>query len=233
MLKALSCSNAQRLREFLAEAHYTQDEFQKTKGVQEFPKLAAGNLPHLLHHFPETSALNLLLRWFYLGVPVEPGLAASFVPEPVLALMEECGMLVHQGSLLSPTVALVPCDHYVFAADTSARMQKQPADVVIWPNPTSRLLYQFTMRRPVRTTLDLGAGCGIQAVMAASHSTQVTRAERRRKYRALHRGYFRYHRKSRIRPDRGQPAVFRHPVRRSDLLRKQHGTGWILPARSA
>lgn len=173
MLKPLSCPDAQRLREFLTEANYTQDEFERRRGLLELPTRGSGNLAVLLERTREPSASNLLLRWFFLGVPVESASAAGLVPDPVLALLLDSGMLAAEGSLLSPAVMLTPCDGCVFAADTAARMESEPSDLVIWPNPTSRLLSWFTMRRPTRTTLDLGGGCGMQAILAASHSRRV------------------------------------------------------------
>jgi predicted RNA methylase len=83
-------------------------------------------------------------------------------------------MLVHDGESLSPAVMLTPWDQCLFASDTTARSVSHSPDLVIWPNPTSRRLHQFTIRRPSSATLDLGTGCGIQAVSAARHSEQVT-----------------------------------------------------------
>jgi methylase of polypeptide subunit release factors len=45
---------------------------------------------------------------------------------------------------------------------------------VLWPNPTTRLLQLFSVQRPSRATLDLGAGCGILGILAARFSEQVT-----------------------------------------------------------
>ncbi len=173
MLKPPSPADARRLREFLAEAGYTRDEFRTRRALREIPRRSAGNIPYLLEQFREPCLRNLLLRWFFLGVPAE-GEFAGLAPEPVLTLMLECGLLVRDGNLLAPAVTLTPCEQGVFAADTAARMEAQAADLVVWPNPTSLLLDQFTMRRPVESALDLGAGCGIQAVLAARHSRQVT-----------------------------------------------------------
>jgi methylase of polypeptide subunit release factors len=174
MLKPLSPQDAQRLREFLGEANYTHEEFQSRQTLLEVPSIASHNLPFLLDGTREPSVLNLLLRWFYLGVPSEGELAASLIAGPALSLMLESGMLTRDGSVLAPVIMLTPCDGFLFAADTAARMALQAPDLVIWPNPTTRLLNQFTIRKPVRATLDLGTGCGIQAVLAANHSQLVT-----------------------------------------------------------
>jgi len=162
------------LREFFREANFTHEEFESRRLLLDLPTRASGNLPFLLDRTREPSLSNLILRWFFLGLPAASEPAARLVPASVLALMLKSGMLLHDGTSLSPAVMLTPCDECLFAADTAARLESQSPDLVIWPNPTTRLLHQFTIRRPSRTTLDLGTGCGIQAVFGARHSAQVT-----------------------------------------------------------
>jgi len=174
MLKPLSAADAERLREFFHEANYTHAEFENRRWLLDLPSAASGNLPFLLDRTREPSLSNLVLRWFFLGVPAANESAAGLVPESILALLLESGMLMRDGAALVPAVMLTPCDQFFFAADTAARLASHSPDLVIWPNPTTRLLHRFTIRRPARATLDLGAGCGIQAVFATLHSAQVT-----------------------------------------------------------
>jgi Methyltransferase small domain len=174
MLKPLASPDFERLREFLREAGYTHEEFRQHPTLAEIPSRRTGNLPLLLDRLAEPTARNLLVRWFCVGVPAQWATAQALVPKPVLVLLLQAGMLVRDGETLVPQVMLTPCDEYLFAADTAARMESDTGDVVLWPNPTTRLLHQFAMRRSVEATLDLGAGCGIQAVLAAHHSGQVT-----------------------------------------------------------
>jgi len=174
MLKPLSTADAERLREFFREANYTQEEFESRRLLLDLPSRASGNLRLLLDRTGEPTLSNLILRWFFLDVPSTSESAAGLVPPGVLALLLECGMLIPDGGSLSPAVMLTPVDGCFFASDTAARLEWHSPDLVIWPNPTTRMLHQFTIRRPSRATLDLGAGSGIQAVFAARHSAQVT-----------------------------------------------------------
>jgi predicted RNA methylase len=173
-LKPLSPADAPRLREFFREANYTQEEFENRCLPRDFPSHASGNLALTLDRTQEPSVANLVLRWFLLNVPAENDSAAALIPASILALLLECGMLVRDGGELSPAVMLTPYDRYLFAADTAARLESYSPDLVIWPNPTSRLLERFTIRRSSPATLDLGSGCGIQTVFAAQHSAHVT-----------------------------------------------------------
>jgi predicted RNA methylase len=45
--------------------------------------------------------------------------------------------------------------------------------MVLWPNPTSKFLARFAVRRHSRATLDLGTGSGILSLGAAKHSDTV------------------------------------------------------------
>lgn len=148
-LRTLSASDAQRLCDFLRETYSAPD--------------LAG----------EQSPGDLVKRWFQLGelTDSEP---AAMLPPPMLDLFLSCGMLARDGETLSPTVMLTVTDECLFASDTAARHESHLPDLVIWPNPTSVLLHQFTIRLQVGATLDLGTGCGIQAVFAARHSAHVT-----------------------------------------------------------
>lgn len=174
MLTTASAADAQRLCEFFREAGYTHEEFERLRLLRDLPSHSSGDLRLALERTRDSSLRNLVLRWFFLGVPAPCEAAASLVPEAVLALLLESGMLIRDGGVLAPAVMLTPCDQCLFAADPRSRLEAHFPDLVIWPNPTTRLLHQFTIRRPSRATLDLGAGCGIQAVFAAQHSEQVT-----------------------------------------------------------
>jgi predicted RNA methylase len=174
MLRPLSAADAQLLREFFRQAGYTHQALEKRRLPRDLPARAAADVTPELEDTREPSLANLILRWFFLNVPAAYEMAASLVPSTVMTLLLECGMLLRDGEMLSPAVMLTPCEQYLFAADSAAHLESHPQDLVIWPNPTSRLLYRFTMHRPCRATLDLGTGCGIQAVFCADHSLQVT-----------------------------------------------------------
>lgn len=173
MLVPLSAGDAGRLRDFFTGAHFTHEHFRNNPSLRELPG-RRGNLASLLELTHEASTLNTLLRWFFLGVPQEMKAAAEFLPQPVLEIMLNAGLLRQEGDRLTANVLMTPCDDYLFVADTASRMQSEhSADVVLWPNPTTRLLQQFAIHTPCRNTLDLGTGCGIIGILAASYSECV------------------------------------------------------------
>jgi methylase of polypeptide subunit release factors len=48
-----------------------------------------------------------------------------------------------------------------------------PQDYVMGVSPSSLVLAGMTVRRKNESTLDVGPGCGIQAILAATHSDRV------------------------------------------------------------
>jgi hypothetical protein len=167
-------ANPKQLTEFFREAGFTHEQFQKNPTLRDLPSRRLGNLPDLLERTSEPTAQHVLLRWFFLGMPQESESFAELVPAPVVTQLLETGMLVRDGGLLVPKVMLTPCDGFLFAADPAATLESpESSGMVLWPNPSTRMLQMFTVRRPSEATLDLGAGCGILAILASGHSRQV------------------------------------------------------------
>jgi len=68
---------------------------------------------------------------------------------------------------------LMEANGFLIASDYPNKIDRGDAELVLWPNPTSRLLLRMTIRRPSHNTLDLGTGTGIEAIAAAAHSKRV------------------------------------------------------------
>jgi hypothetical protein len=167
-------ASPQPLLEFFREAGYVHEQFQRNPALRDLPSRRLGNLPDLLERTTEPTALNALLRLFFLGVPLESEAVAGLVPASVITPLLETGMLVRDGGRLAPTVMLTPCEGFLFAADPASTLESPEASgMVLWPNPSTRLLQMFTIRRPAGATLDLGTGSGILAILASGHSRRV------------------------------------------------------------
>lgn len=173
MLELPSPSDAARLRVFFTEAGYTQENILDKIGISELPSTRLRNLPRLADKTQEPNCLNTLLRWFWVGAPKESAEASKYMPPWFLSLALACKILRSEASSLAPTVMLSPFEGLLIASDHTAKLDIADPDLVLWPNPSSRLLSRFTVRRPVTATLDLGTGTGIQALWAAAHSQKV------------------------------------------------------------
>jgi len=173
MLQILPPDDAKRLREFFVEAGYAEENLNKNRDIRELPSRRLRNLSRLMYCTEEPTLLNTLLRWFWVGVSVDMATATDCIPAPVLALLMESRLLRQEGSALISEAMVLPANGFLMAADHTARGEAGDRDFVLWPNPTSKLLSRFTVRRPSRATLDLGTGGGIEAIQAAHHSEKV------------------------------------------------------------
>ncbi len=173
MLKSISDSDAERLRSFLQEKGYTEANLRQTLGLKKVPAMHLRNLPRLRDLTREPSCINTLVRWFCIGLPQSAGESAERVPTWFISFALQCGLLRQQDGELHPQAMLFPMDRFVFAADHTSKIDSGDSDLVIWPSPTSRLLSRLIIRHPVRSTLDLGTGCGVQALLAIDHSDSV------------------------------------------------------------
>jgi hypothetical protein len=139
----------------------------------ELPSTKLRNLPKLMDITREPCCLNTLLRWFWLGES-QPALSVEeLVPSWFIDLALRCGLLRRQSESLVPRALLVHFEGFLLASDHPRTIDQEDAGLVLWPNPTSRLLARFAVRRPSQATLDLGTGNGILALGAASHSQHV------------------------------------------------------------
>ena len=174
MLTLLSPADAQSLRDFLQAACYTDLEFRKRPGLRELPARHSGNWPYLLDYTREPTVLNFLLRLFLFGIPLDRKLVSGIVPPGILSILLNSGLLHLEADQLQASVMLTPLDNHWFVADPLDRIKSAEAnDFVLWANPTTRILNQVSIRRHMKSILDLGAGCGVLSVLAAANGDRI------------------------------------------------------------
>lgn len=162
-----------RLRGFLFDNGFNIKTLHDEKGLNERASRQFGTLEFLLDRTKEENVFNTLVRLFAIGVPVSSEVAEKLIPEWVIQTCERAGLLVRKEGELEPTVMLSPMDPLMIAADRVLKWEEDPSDLVLWPNPTTQQLFNFTIRQPVKSTLDIGTGSGIQALAATEHSESV------------------------------------------------------------
>ena len=135
--------------------------------------LRAQDLPLYERQVSGTDRLSTLIRLFLLGLPVPIAAAeAALEPLEVRRLKEAMMLTVADGAVMSLTQLLVVADLLIFG-DRDDAMLANP-DWVAVSSPTATLLEVLTIRRPVRSFLDLGCGSGMHALLATRHSERVT-----------------------------------------------------------
>ncbi|MEE4331275.1 MAG: class I SAM-dependent methyltransferase, partial [Wenzhouxiangella sp.] len=165
---------AARLREFFLETGYDEAGLRRSLGSAEPPVPQLRTLPRFLDLTRETNPFNQLVRWFLLGQPVAAEPAGPVVPGWFLETCLDLGLLRIEGDAYWPNALIFPYGRLLVASDCYVTQGvAAPYDHVLTINSSARHTLDFTVRRPSRATLDLGTGCGIQALVAAGHSETV------------------------------------------------------------
>jgi SAM-dependent methyltransferase len=161
--------DAPRLREALAAAGWSAAALDERLGATARTHLDRDELAPLLRRTAGGDALDTLARLFVVGVGVELDDAEDAgVPETWL---RPDGYLVATPVRLQPVVSdgvEVLCAHDPGRAATGVH-----PDQVLGVGAASLTLAAATPRDPVGRVLDLGAGCGVQALLAEDHAETV------------------------------------------------------------
>jgi SAM-dependent methyltransferase len=173
MLNLLSPDDSRHLRAFFEEAGYNEASLRKHLGAAELPSRQLRNHARLLDRTSAQVPLNALLRWFWLGLPLKTARVADLIPADIVALMLQSGLLKEQGDELLPRAMLLHFEDFLVASDHASAIDRKQTEMVLWPNPTSKFLARFAVRRHARATLDLGTGSGILSLGASRFSDAV------------------------------------------------------------
>lgn len=167
------CNDLQPFREALAAAGYTQSALARTmKSKDSGGRL---DLPVVLRRTASASPYHSLVRLFLLGQAVRIDEAQAALTPLVTELLLGIGLLSCFDQMIRSVARLVGFEDLVIAHDFSHETtgQPEPPDHVLGVGAASITLANLTPRRPVESVLDLGTGCGIQALLASRHAVHV------------------------------------------------------------
>ena len=163
----------------LSGANFTVDALGELWGADAAAALHRGQRVPALRAL-STGSLATLAKCFVLGIPVEPDELAAALPTLGLEGAVELALVTAQGA---PRLDLRPYSvvdaHGVtswwIASDLGelALGHAIPEDHVLGVGGASTTLSGLMLGEPVELALDLGTGCGIQALHAARHATRV------------------------------------------------------------
>ncbi len=169
-----------RLRESLVRVGYDHDRVVELLGPEAHAALGRNETTPALRRTSGGSPLETLVRLFLLQTVVPRASAEAALPGLVEELRSE--RLVEHSA--DEVTALVDCRPYAaddrdlwVLSDLTPGLDGSPnrvgADHVLGISPASTSLAQLTLRHPVDRSLDLGTGCGVQALHLAEHSREV------------------------------------------------------------
>ena len=177
MFRFQAPADHRRIRDTLAAAGYDDQGVSEVLG-ESVSSLAGKKLPPLLRRTAGGSPLETLVRLFVLGVRVTTTQAQAAMG-PDLEWWADGGLITLEGAEVEATVQLRCYQTLVVAFDFHRRRGAAlPPDYVMGISASSLTLAGLTVRRPSRSTLDLGTGNGFQAFLAAQHSQRVVATDR-------------------------------------------------------
>jgi hypothetical protein len=169
-----------RLREAMERAGFTYDAVAELLGPLAHQALSRNETTPGLRRTRGGSPLETLVRLFLLQTPVAHDEAEAALPGLVDRLAVE-GLLEQSVGEVAARMDVRPYasddTHLWVVSDLTPGLDGGPqrvgADYVLGISPASTSLAQLTLREPVGRSLDLGTGCGVQALHLATHSDVV------------------------------------------------------------
>jgi methylase of polypeptide subunit release factors len=163
-----------RLRDMLASVTFTGEKIGEALGSGDEIVSRSSGIPVQVRQLARHGPFGALVRLFILDLDVPIAeLAPAITPLTTddLVLLR---LIERHGDVARPLVRIVPHDHLLITSDVRLRAgEAAPADHVPGVHRPSVTLAHLTVRRPVRSFLDLGTGCGVEAMLASPHAERV------------------------------------------------------------
>jgi hypothetical protein len=160
----------EELRRALEEADFTVERIEATLGVGEF-SAAPGEAAVHRRRLAGDDPFSTLARLFVLGDALDASRVEAALDPFALDRLSALALVSSEGARVRATVRLLPHGDYYLASDL---IGGEPfPDWVAGIHAPSVTLAKLAVRRPVEAALDLGTGCGIQALLAAKHCARV------------------------------------------------------------
>ncbi|WP_211302774.1 DUF7059 domain-containing protein [Allonocardiopsis opalescens] len=172
----------ERLRTALTGTGYTVAGVRELLGPVAGAALAREQVVPALRATADGGPLAELVRLWWLQVPVECARLEPLLPVPELiaaGLLRDAGTGERSAPLVRAAVGIRPWEtdaaEVYLVADLAARPGDPPPgpDHVVRAGSASAGLAALTVRTPVGRALDLGTGCGVQALQLAEHCAEV------------------------------------------------------------
>ncbi len=183
-----------RLRDALTSAGYAYDAVAALLGPTAHAALSRNETTPGLRATRDGSPLSTLVRLWLLQAPVTRDAADRALPDLVDALAAT-GLVDVSGDEVRAAVDVRPYADdgrsWWVLSDLTPGLDGAPIDVapdhVLGISAASTSLAQLTVREPLATALDLGTGCGVQALHLAGHVARVVATDVNRRALAMTR----------------------------------------------
>ena len=168
-----------RLKHAFETAGFTDSGVLEALQIEETPTLRERDLPLLLHRTRCGTTLDTLIRLFLIESPCELDTVRAAARPLSVEALADAGLVQIEGARVRAAVKVLPFKGLWLAFDSARRLQTPLRhDYVMGIGKSTLTLANLTVRRHARSVLDLGTGCGTQALLAAAHSEKVLAVDR-------------------------------------------------------
>jgi hypothetical protein len=170
----LDPAGIERLRTALTSAGYTSTGIAERIGPTATEAARRGDLRAAVRATAGGDPLDTLIRLYICGTTEPEAAVAAALP---LDDARSAGLVEPNQDGYRAGIELEPYGDVWLISDLSAELRPgRPLrpDHVLGLGAASTTLIDATIRRPVGTALDLGTGCGVQALQLSRHAAQVT-----------------------------------------------------------
>jgi hypothetical protein len=168
-----------RLGTDLREAGYSTTAVPELLGSSAHRALGRGEMWPALRATRGGSALETMIRLFLLGTTESEGAVARAFPEAGVSAALSSGALERDGADIRAGLDIRPHadddSEFLVVSDLDSDTRPGPVrrDHVLGIGQASITLANAVIREPAGAVMDLGTGCGIQALHAFSHSGSI------------------------------------------------------------
>ena len=158
----------------LVSAEFSAEKISAALGTEGEVLSRASDIPVHVRQLERHGTFGALVRLFILDLDVpEDQLGRAILPMSVDD-MAHLRIIERRGGLVRPLVRIVPHDQLLITSDVRLRPgETAPADHVPGVHRPSVTLAHLTVRKQVRSFLDLGTGCGVEGLLASTHAERV------------------------------------------------------------
>ena len=159
-------------KKVLSDAGYSQTALAETLGISCAHERQ--DVEVVYRRVRTDSPYNILVRLFWLGRAVSESVLHEKLPGLNVEELVGTGLLNSQDGMVRSAAKLTPYHDLLLVSDFAAEIHRElSADHVLGVGAASLTLASLTVRRRVKTALDIGAGAGIQAFLATCHADHV------------------------------------------------------------
>jgi methylase of polypeptide subunit release factors len=164
--------DGETLKKVVADAGYTQTSLAETLGISCAHERQDAEV--VLRRVKTDSPYNILVRLFWLGREVSESVLSQMVTGLDIEQLLAVRLLRRRDEKVRSNAKLTPYHELLLASDFTPQIRSDlSAYHVLGVGGASVTLAGLTVRRKVKTVLDLGTGAGIQAFLAVPHADHV------------------------------------------------------------